>query len=36
MPLNKRSTSVFELGRINKLIANIAMSLNKFPPEASL
>ena len=36
MLLNKRSTSAFELGRINRLIANVAISLNGFSPEASL
>ena len=36
MLLNKRSSSAFELGRINRLIANVAMSLNEFHPEASL
>ena len=34
--LNKRSISTFELGRINGLIANVAIFLNGFPPEASL
>ena len=36
MLLNKRSTLAFELGRIFRLIANVAISLNGFPPEASL
>ena len=34
--LNKRSTSAFELGGINRLIANVAISLNGFPLEVSL
>ena len=33
MLLNKRSTSAFKLGRINRLIANVAKSLNRFPPD---
>ena len=36
MLLNKRSTLAFELGRIKRLIANVAISLNGFPPELSL
>ena len=36
MLLNKRSTSAFELGEIDRLIANVEISLNVFPPEASL
>ena len=36
MLLNKRSTSAFELGRINRLLANVVISLNGFPLEASL
>ena len=36
MLLNKRSTSAFKLGKINRLIANVAIFLNGFPREASL
>ena len=36
MLLNKRSTLAFELGRINRLIANVSISSNGFLPEASL